>query len=121
MSAAARARQVAAAIRQRPFRYSGEDQLQQGLAGALAADGWQVEREVRLDSRCRIDLVTERVGIEVKVAGTPADVLRQLRRYAGFEQLEALVLVTTRARHSLIPTSIDGKPVEIVNLAVQGL
>jgi hypothetical protein len=37
-----------------------------------------VEREVRLNARDRIDLLVDRVGIEVKVTGAWRDVERQL-------------------------------------------
>ncbi len=57
------------------------------------------------------------IGIEVKVAGSPPEVGRQLRRYAAFPQIEALLLVTTRARHLRMPTEIAGKPVRVAWLS----
>lgn len=97
------------------FNFGNEDELQAGLAGALRNAGYEVEREVRLDGRSRIDLLVEGVGIEVKVKGKAADVLSQCERYAAQDRIEALVLVTTSARHRL-PHSINGKPVRVVSL-----
>jgi protein gp37 len=98
------------------FRFASEDELQLALATALGQAGLDVEREVRLDAQSRIDLQIGRVGIEVKVAGKPDSVLRQLKRYAESGRFDALVLVTSRVRHAL-PAAIDGVPLHIVQLA----
>lgn len=100
----------------RRFNYASEEDLQQGLAVALAAAGFDVEREVRLDNRSRIDLLVGRVGIEVKVAGAATSVLRQLRRYALSDRIDGLVLVTSRVRHQA-PSKLEGKPLRIYQIA----
>jgi hypothetical protein len=105
---------VAEAIERFRFRYSSEDQLQEGLAGALAAAGIVAEREVRLGPRDRIDLLAGRVGIEVKVKGAASDVARQLARYASSDRVDELVLVTTRSSHWRVPRTVNGKPVVVV-------
>lgn len=102
------------------FRFGSEDELQEGLALALGAAGHSVEREVRLDSHNRIDLLVERIGIEVKVAGKPDAVLAQVTRYAQSELVDGLILVTTRMRHRL-PPEINGKPVYLHSLATARL
>lgn len=111
---------VVAALRRCRFRFANEAQLQAALAGALAAAGFPVEREVPVGGG-RIDLVVGRVGLEVKVAGARAQVLRQLRRYADPSRLDALVLVTTRARQLDMPADVAGVPLEIVELVTNGL
>lgn len=120
MIAAARAGQIAAAIRGFRFRYVREDDLQEGLAEALRSEGFELEREVRLDARNRIDLLVGRVGVEVKVAGRPDAVLRQLERYAESDLVDAIMLVTSRVRHR-VPAELNGKPVTVVQLAGWGL
>lgn len=107
-------------LTERRFHYADEDQLQAGLAAALRDAGFEVEREVRLDGRSRIDLLVEGVGIEVKVAGKADAVRRQVDRYLADDRIEGLVLVTTRARHWL-PPKINGKPVRVVSLQAAGL
>ncbi len=107
--------QVVTVIRGHRFRHATEDELQEGLAEALAGAGYRVEREARLTPRDRIDLLVDTIGVEVKVAGVPRDVERQLSRYAASERITALVLVTNRARHRP-PDEINGKPVVVASL-----
>jgi hypothetical protein len=112
---------VAATIRRHRFPFGDEDQLQEGIAAALAAAGFAVEREVRLRARDRIDLLVDgRVGVEIKIDGATRRVLSQLRRYAEHDQVAELVLVTRCARHQ-VPRSMNGKSVTVVNLAGVGL
>lgn len=111
---------VAAALRRYRFRFADEDRLQVLLGQALAAEGLPVEREVRLDPRNRIDFLVGGVGVEAKVAGSAADVRRQLDRYARFDRVDGLVLVTTKAAHRF-PSEVRGKPLEVVSLVLAGL
>jgi hypothetical protein len=54
----------------------------------------------------------------VKIDGTTADARRQLKRYAVHDAIEALVLVSSRMRHSLLTTDeIDGKPFCLVTVS----
>lgn len=75
-----------------------------------------VSREHRLSGKDRPDfLIDGRIVIEVKGSRhrQPA-VLRQLERYAGHAQVEAIILATSRAMH--MPSAIGGKPVWVLNL-----
>jgi hypothetical protein len=94
------------------FSFATENDLQQGLADALISLGLDPEREVRLGSAGRIDLLVDGVGIEVKVTGQPARVSAQLRRYAERSEVRELLLVTTRARHRP-PYELSGKPCRV--------
>lgn len=111
------AQRIASAIKAARFRYAGETRLQEGIAGVLAEAGIAAEREVPLNPRDKIDFLAGGTGIEVKIAGQPDDVTRQLRRYAGSDRVASLVLVTTRARHRSVPREIGGKPVHVVWLS----
>jgi hypothetical protein len=114
------AAEAARLLRTFRFRFGCEDDLQAGIADALAP--LPVEREVRLSARDRVDhLLPGGVVIEVKVAGSADRVLGQLTRYAAHDRVSGLVLVTTRARHQELPAEIDGKPVEIVYLGGRSL
>lgn len=77
---------------------TSEDRFQADVAALLAAAGIAHEREVILSPRDRIDFLAGVVGIECKIEGTVGDVARQLLRYAQHERIQALVLVTGRAR-----------------------
>lgn len=112
------ARRVVLAVTGARFRFASEEELQRGIAAALADAGVGAEREVRLTPRDRIDLLAGRVGVEVKVAGLARDVERQLARYAASDRVDALVLVTTRAGHRP-PEEINGKPVLTVFLGAR--
>ena len=105
---------IVAAIRAHRFAYIDEDELQQGIAAVLSP--FDAEREVRLDSRCRIDLLAGRVGIEVKVGGSAAALLRQVERYAEQDALAALVVVTSRVRHLQPVDEANGKPVRWITV-----
>lgn len=105
---------VADVIQANRYTYSREADLQQGIAVALAAVGLPAVREVRLSGRDVIDVMCGDVGVEVKVAGRPAPVARQLLRYAEHPQVAALVLVTTRSTLRAVPRELAGKPVLVV-------
>jgi hypothetical protein len=113
---------VAAAIRAHRYRFSNEDQLQEGLAGALEEAGLHPDREVILSRTDRIDIVVDRVGIEVKVDGRGHDVAKQLERYAAHPDIDELILVTSRARQvKHIRETLNGKPVTVICIAGGGL
>lgn len=115
------AERIADVLRSAPLTFATEDQLQAGIANVLRAAGCPVEREVQLAERGRIDLMCGRVGIEVKNAGQWTSVVRQLMRYTNGPELDALVLVTNRARHRAMPADIYGKRVHVVMLIEGGL
>lgn len=114
---------VVEALRAARFFYTDEDQLQQGIAGVLAAERVHAEREVRLEGAGRIDfLCAGGTGIEVKIAGSEAKLERQILRYLFHGRLTGLVIVTDRVRHQkLLLIDVDNKPVRRVSLLGQGL
>lgn len=92
--------------------YSSERDVHDAVEEALLAAGLVVSREVPLDAQSRIDLLVEDVGIECKVSGSWRTVARQLERYATYDQIGSLVLVTTQNRHTLVPVKAQsGKPI----------
>jgi hypothetical protein len=112
---------IASVLRGYRFRYADEERLQEGIAAALVSAGFSVEREVRLDRYCRIDLLVGRVGIEVKVAGREDEVQRQAGRYLQSDLIDGLVLVSSKVRHVRVAKELNGKPVEVVSLAGHSL
>lgn len=114
---------LAALLRGFRFRYADEDQLQEGLADAIRSVGAEVEREVRLDDgRSRLDhLVEGRIAIEVKIGGPAKRLEAQIRRYLRDDRVEGIVVVSVNPRLADLPAEIEGKPVEVVNIAAQGL
>lgn len=115
-------RGIASILTAAQLTFITEDDLQAAIKAELDAHLVYPDREVRLsDGHSRIDLLAGRIGIEVKIKGGWADVIRQLTRYAHCDEISALVLVTTKARHHSIPTELAGKPVSLVSLIGSGL
>lgn len=106
--------QVYAALKRYTYSFTSEDGLQGLLAWALRKNGIEALREVRLSEESRIDILAGTVGIEVKVDGSTTDAIRQLHRYAQFEQIQSLVLVTRKSKHMSVPREISGKPVRVL-------
>jgi hypothetical protein len=80
----------------------------------LQAAAVEFDSEVCLDGdrRNRIDFVVGRVGLELKIDGSPSSVLRQLDRYAAADELDAVVLITTRRSHLRgLPDELRGKAI----------
>jgi hypothetical protein len=114
------AAELAEILRGYRFHYWKESVLQEGVEMCLKLQDLDYSREMRLGPRSRIDFLVEGVGLEIKTAGSADSVLRQLARYAGFDAIEGLVLVTNKLRHTF-PSEIDGKPLEIVRLTLHSL
>lgn len=88
---------------------SNEKRAQADLAGALAAAGIAVEREVRLAPGDIIDLLCGDIGIEVKLKGArKRAVWAQLERYARHDRIAGLILASNLAMG--LPASAGGKP-----------
>lgn len=113
-----RARWIAESLVDTTLQWASEDDLQREVAAHLVSLGFEPAREVRLsDGKSRVDLLVGTVGVEVKVAGSRSDVLRQLLRYSKCPEIGALVLATTRAAHAGVPAELNGKPVFAAFLA----
>lgn len=89
------------------------------VRGVLERAGFEFRAEVKLDgnARDRIDFMVGSVGLELKTKGSPAGVLRQLDRYAGAGELDAVILVTTCRRLARgLPSELRGKPLAVIEL-----
>lgn len=98
------------------FNFVGERQLQDGIEAVLQQESIAARREVRLSGRDRIDFLTGGVGIEVKTAGSSANLLRQLARYAEHDEIRSLIVVTNRSHLACVgQAEFDGdKNVSVV-------
>lgn len=109
--ALSRIQQALAPVR---IRYACEKDLQIGIAETLTAAGVPFEREVYLNAKDRVDFRVAKVGVEVKTEGSVTQVTRQLHRYAQSSEVEAIVLVTDKAKHRAVPRKMNGKTVEVI-------
>ena len=115
MSAVTITRILAALENVRAPAMPGEYDLHAMIAEALREDGLEYVHERPLAPRCRIDFLVGDVGIEVKKGRpAPAQLRRQLARYAASEEISALIVVTQRAVS--LPAAICGKRIYQVSL-----
>lgn len=99
------------------FRFSSELQLQTGIASVLTEAKELFAREIQV-SGGRIDFLLEcGVGIEVKVGGSMAQLVRQIHGYLDDERIEELLIVTSRSAHLAVPPLFRGKKVVILWLS----
>lgn len=108
---------ITALLERHAFRFTRERELQDGIARVLEQAHIPFHREASLDGAGTIDfLVGGGLGLEVKIAGTLAEVTRQLHRYADHARVDALVLVTSRLSLARLPRALAGKPLSVVHL-----
>lgn len=119
LPAAAMAAHIRNVILAYRYIYASEREFQEGVGAALAP--FQVSREHALAGLpglpSRVDFLVAhegiRVAVELKVGGAPKEVLRQIMRYADSTDVDALLLVTSRAQHRYMPSDVRGKPLRI--------
>ena len=104
------ARELAQRLARYRFPVSVERAMQDAVESALRAEKLEFRREVTRGAD-RIDFVVGSVGVELKVKGSVADLVRQLERYSAWDDLTELLLVTTRGHHLAVPATIGGKRV----------
>ena len=97
-----------------------EKVLQAQIEKIFKGENIPYEREVRLSERSIIDFIIDKeIGIEVKIKGSAKDIFRQLERYLEFDDVKALVLVTSKAIR--LPKSVKGKFTYVINLGMSWL
>lgn len=76
------------------------------------------EREKMLPEKAgTIDFFVDgRIGIEIKIKGSPSAVTRQLMRYFKCEVISELLLVTGRTKLGNLPKEILGKKLTVMSL-----
>lgn len=91
--------------------------LQRHLAECLSKT-YPCEREYAIpEGRLDIYVPSKRVAIEVKIDGSVAELTRQIHRYAGSDQIGAILVVTTRSSHRVLAQQrMNGKPVAVLYL-----
>lgn len=113
-------RRILAALARRRFTFKTEEDLYPLLAEVFEGAGLAYRKQAQLSPEDRIDFMLGTVGVEVKVKGGLAEVTRQLHRYAQHESVSGLVLVTSKARHTGVPSWLNNKPVAVHPLFVGG-
>lgn len=96
------------------LRTATEHEMQSDLARVLEACQVEFRKEVQIDAANRFDFLVGSVVIECKIQQSKQEVLRQLARYAQFEEVTDIILLTTRASHrSIDGLTLNGKRVYV--------
>lgn len=106
-------------LRSHRFHFKNESDLQDGIEQVLKKAGVVYEREKRLGDVGIIDfLVDGRMGIEVKIKGSPSAVARQVLDYLEARAVEEIVVVSTRvfAARYLKSPGLSEKKITVVDL-----
>ena len=92
-----------------------ETDIHQLVAKRLEDAGLSFTHEAKLGPGCRIDYLVGNVGIEIKKGRPDAKLLKQqLLRYAAFDAVEAVVVLSQRT--VALPKTVLGKPVHVIVL-----
>lgn len=113
------AQQITALLRSHAYRTATETQLQTDIGQVLTRAGVDFIAEHRLDPRNRIDFMCGTVGIEAKTRHPKRQTFKQLQRYANFDEVTDLILIT--GTFMGLPEDINGKPVYMVSLGRSAL
>lgn len=79
--------------------------------------GWFVKKEYNLSKKDRVDFFIKGPGIaiEVKIQGSPVEILRQCERYCRHSSVKAIILAS--AKFMGLPETIKGKPAYFIHLS----
>lgn len=104
-------------LRGKRFSLWDEKRLQVELAEAFIAADISFGREVHLDKNNIVDFMIDGLAVEIKIRtkASAMQIYRQLERYCAFPEVEALMLMTSKAMS--LPDSINGKPVYVLSLS----
>jgi len=105
------------------YNFGNEAMLQDGIERVFKENRIPFRREFRLGDAGIIDFMVERIGLEVKVKGSPSAVGRQVLDYLCRPELDEIVVVTSRilaASYLRVP-ELAGKKVTVVDLWAQNL
>lgn len=112
-------RRVEAALQRFTFLFSSEAELHSGIASVLRREAIAFEHEHVAGPKDRFDFLIEPgIVVEAKIKGSLPEALRQCARYAAREDVNAVILVSTRhwGRVAVEIPPIHGKPVRVVHL-----
>lgn len=103
------------------YRFSSEMDLHAGMAQVLTSHGVEFERERVAGPKDRFDFyLPPGIVIEAKVKGSFPEALRQVQRYAERDDVQAVVLATSRfwgRTPALRPNAkLGGKPFHMITL-----
>lgn len=106
----------------RRYLVASERELGDAVEHALAEAGVEALRERALPGAGRADFyVPPGVVVELKVGGGLGALTRQIGRYAAHPEVGAVLVVSMKARHAVMPERLSGKLLRVLTLGVRGL
>ena len=110
------ARRIVQLIEGAKINVTTEAASHQAIAALLAGHGMDVQTEVRLSPKSRVDLMVGSIAIEVKTGHRRADILRQINRYSQIDEVSEVILATAIAFPKSIK-KLGGKKLHIASLS----
>lgn len=117
------------------FRFASEKEFQDGINRVFTEYGFAHKREHPLgrgdipdflipdfndefgQTLAESGLQPRYLAVEVKTGGSPAAVARQLSRYAGYTEVEAVLLITSKSTLAKMPETLQGKLIYTIVLS----
>lgn len=96
------------------FPLTIEKETQLAIERKLVENGVQYIREHKLDDKNIPDFFIDGIVIEVKIKGNAKQIYKQCERYAQFDSVKEILLVTNRSMG--FPYEINNKPAYYINL-----
>jgi len=108
--------QVGMSLSKRRLNLSDEKLLQNDIASAFDHSSIVYEREVKIKDKSIVDFMIGTLAIEVKIRGNGSamSIYRQIERYCDSDQVEAILLLTSKTM--TLPETINGKAVYVLSL-----
>ena len=106
------AEKICLALKHNRLSFYNETRLHDAIKLVLDGEKIVYSHEHVLNAKDRIDfyIPSEKIGIEAKIKGSLSVTLRQLSRYCDCQQINELIVVTSRLGHRF-PEELCGKPV----------
>ena len=88
--------------------------LQEAIEELFVKNNVSFSREYRLDKFNIPDFFIDGIAVEIKIKGAKRSIYKQCERYAQFEDIKQVLLVTNVSMG--FPPEINGKPCYVINL-----
>lgn len=101
------------------FDLDNEKVTQMTIAAVLGANKIKFRKEYHLDEKNIPDFMIDGLCVEVKIKGSKVAIYKQLVRYAEFDEVKQIVLITSKAVR--LPLVINNKPAQVIKMGLAWL
>lgn len=96
-----------------------EKSTQEAIERIFTENNVTFEREFRLDAKNIPDFMVGDIAVEVKIKGSRKGIYDQLKRYANFDEVKYIILITNRSLG--VPETINGKHLQTIKIGTAWL